>query len=448
MALAILLMANLSALIDSVVHPDIPYFDEEHLIVGGISGALTAVLMSLLGVHLKDLRKSEREILSLNEELGHKVKQLMEQKNRLENILANVADGINIIDSGFRITYQNPDSMAKLGNHVGEFCYKGFHDGRDGVCEGCPVAMAFEDGKVHMKEDTVQAGDGVEHVEIRTAPIRELDGGITGAIESIRDITDRKNMEDEVRKLNEGLETMVRERTRQLEEAQDELLRKERLATLGKLAGVVGHELRNPLGVMNNAVYYLKMVLTDDDETSREYLDIIKDEIAGAERIVSDLLDSVRTKPPRPEPTSMNVLLSTCLENCEITGNVKLSTEIPGGLPALMVDPLQMKQVFINLVNNAVEAMPEGGLLNIRAERGDDGRFVRVSIRDTGAGVSEEDMERLFQPLFTTKARGIGLGLTVVKNLTEANGGAVEVESMPGSGTTFTLTLPIEEEAS
>lgn len=267
---------------------------------------------------------------------------------------------------------------------------------------------------------------------------------VIAMLDAIRDeVARRRQAEAEVRRLNETLEARVQERTRQLEAAQEELVRAEKLALLGQVADAVGHELRNPLGVMNNAVYFLQTVLADSDETTREYLGIIEDEIADAGRIVSDLLDAVRTKAPQPDSVVVEGLLQQTLTKCELPPAVTVRLAVPTGLPAIRVDPVQMHQVFWNLVRNAVEAMPEGGVLEIGAREDPSAHAVTVSIRDTGIGMTPEHQARLFQPMFTTKSRRVGLGLVVVKNLTEANGGHVEAASTPGQGSVFTVSLPV-----
>lgn len=242
--------------------------------------------------------------------------------------------------------------------------------------------------------------------------------------------------------MNEQLDSKVKQRTQQLSDAQEELVRTEKLALLGQVADNVGHELRNPLGVMNNAVYFLQTVLADADETTKEYLGIIKDEIADAERIVSDLLDAVRTKPPHPEVVGVAELMQQTLRKCDVPPSVTVRLDIPEALSAILVDPVQMRQVFWNLITNAVEAMPDGGALEIRADEDPAAKIVTVSIKDSGSGMTPEQQAKLFQPMFTTKARRVGLGLVVVKNLTQANGGSVEVQSVPGKGSVFSVTLP------
>jgi PAS domain S-box-containing protein len=305
-------------------------------------------------------------------------------------------------------------------------------------------------------------------------PVYDSQGKIIAAIETLQDITERKHAEEtlrwteeELQKWNRELESKVEERTRQLFEIQEELVRGEKLAVLGQLSGSVGHELRNPLGVMSNAVYFLKMVLTDADETVREYLDIIKKEIDNSLYIITDLLDFARTRPPRTTTITTRQLTEESLNRCAIPENVALQTEIPDNLPRLRVDPLQIGQVLTNFITNAVQAMPDGGALRISARlvgaglvpaqslpaHEQEGQpqglplppdFIAISVTDNGEGITPENMKKLFQPLFTTKAKGIGLGLVVCKNLVEANNGRIKVESEPAKGTTFTVLLPIE----
>ena len=229
-----------------------------------------------------------------------------------------------------------------------------------------------------------------------------------------------------------------------LRKAQDELLRKEKLAVLGQVAGSVGHELRNPLGVMSNAVYFLQTVLADADETTREYLNIIQSEIAGSERIVSDLLDSVRAKPPQPEAVGLAELIRQTLSKCSVppsvtvqTGHSRRAATVASGYaanPSGVAQPDQQRYRSHAARRYAA---------NQRSSRCS-AKNLTVSVRDSGTGMTAEQMGKLFQPLFTTKARGIGLGLVVVKNLTQANGGSVEVQSEAGKGTMFAITLPCE----
>lgn len=179
--------------------------------------------------------------------------------------------------------------------------------------------------------------------------------------------------------------------------------------------------------MISNAVYYLQTTLTDADETTKEYLEIISSEVRNSEKIVSDLLDLSRTRPAAREQVEPSGLISQLLDKHRPPEKVEVTTEIGPDLPAVFVDPGQIRLVLDNLLTNAYQAMPEGGRVTIKAKAEKD--KLLVSITDTGTGISQENIEKLFEPLFTTRARGIGLGLAVAKNLVEANGGSIEVES-------------------
>jgi signal transduction histidine kinase len=283
-------------------------------------------------------------------------------------------------------------------------------------------------------------------IEVLERKIKLLEEGLRQA-ERLRQMYDQTAQELKVTKSqllrqSEELEEKVQERTQQLLEAQEELVRKEKLALLGQVADTVGHELRNPLGVMNNAVYFLQAVLPDADEAIKEYLGIIKEEIVDAERIVSDLLDAVRIKPPRPDRVDIAEVIGQTLRKCDIPPSITVSLDVPVSLSAIRADPMHLHQIFWNLVTNGLEAMPEGGALAIRLEEDQTAHTLRISVKDSGMGITPEQQAKLFQPMFTTKARRIGLGLVVVKNLVQVNGGSVSMESYPGTGSTFTVTLP------
>lgn len=232
------------------------------------------------------------------------------------------------------------------------------------------------------------------------------------------------------------LERTVEERTRALQEAQAELVEKERLAMLGQLAGGMAHELRNPLGVIKNSVYYLKMVLPEDERAGR-HLRILDREVGTADRIVTNLLDFARARPPDRSPSDLSLLVREILERAPLPENVDVVARLAEDLPLLSVDPLQVQQVVGNLIVNGAQAMPEGGTLTIETARAGGGAQVVVS--DTGVGIPPENLGKIFQPLFTTKAKGIGLGLALARRFAEANGGTISVESTPGRGSRFVV---------
>jgi len=283
--------------------------------------------------------------------------------------------------------------------------------------------------------------------------VKDNKGKIIKVRGAFQDITERKQAEDVLKEYNLRLETAVEARTSELRDAQEKLVRQEKLALLGQLAGGVGHELRNPLAVINNALYYLKLVGANGNEKVKEYLGIIQSETRTAEKIITDLLDFARIKSVDKEPVSVDELIRRTLERFPAPASIQVTLEIPGGLPSVYVDPRQMEQVLGNLVVNACQAMTSGqtnGLtidnqLLLSARTQDD--MILIAVRDTGVGIPPENMNKLFEPLFTTKAKGIGLGLAVSQKLAEANGGRIEVESEVGRGSIFTLHLPIHKKS-
>lgn len=243
---------------------------------------------------------------------------------------------------------------------------------------------------------------------------------------------------DEIGQLARSFNRMIHD----LAQAQEQLVRSQRLAAIGQLAGSMSHELRNPLSVLRSSAYYLRSRLGTSDEKVHKHLNIIEQEIVNSDKIITDLLDFSRTKPPTLQRTFLNYIVEESLERVEVPESVKLVLQLGEGLPPLRADTFQLEQVVVNLLTNAIQAMPQGGVLTVRTGRQDDALTLETS--DTGCGIEPENLSRIFEPLFTTKSRGIGLGLAISKTLVENHGGTITVDSVPGQGTTFTITLPRE----
>ena len=285
--------------------------------------------------------------------------------------------------------------------------------------------------------------DGWRWLGWMNTALLDENGAVEGIIAVGRDITERVKADNALETLNAELEDRVEKRTRELRDAQEKLVRGEKLAMLGQLAGSVGHELRNPLGVISNSVYFLKLTQQDANEMTQEYLNTIDGEVRNADKIVRDLLDFGRTRPPDRRTITIAELVQRVLERLPPPEGIQVQPEIPAELPAVSVDPQQIDMVLNNLVTNAYQAMPQGGMLSLSAHLLAEKHAVSLAIRDTGNGIPPENMDKLFEPLFTTKARGIGLGLALCKNLMEANGGDITVQSTPGVGSTFSINLPL-----
>ncbi len=216
----------------------------------------------------------------------------------------------------------------------------------------------------------------------------------------------------------------------------------ERLKAIEQLAAMVGHDLRNPLTGISNAAYYLRMKIdSDSDPKAAEMLDLIDKDVEYSNKIINDLLDYSRAITVELTGTTPKALLQEALALVNVPANVQV-LDFTKDNPSMKVDVDKMKRAFVNILKNSFEAMPEGGKLTIKSKKS--GGKVEIAFADTGAGIPKETLERLFIPLFTTKARGMGFGLAICKRIIEAHGGKISVESTLGKGTTFTLIIPTE----
>lgn len=250
--------------------------------------------------------------------------------------------------------------------------------------------------------------------------------------------------EEELRASNEELEAANEE----LRETQEQLIRSEKLAAIGQLAGGVGHELRNPLGAIKNAIYYVKGKVAKSELARKEprvmeFLEITEDEINSSNKIISDLLGFSRVGKPAVSFTRVKKMIDEAISRVPIPENIELAERLGTDRAEVEVDSDQIQQVLVNVITNSVQAMPGGGKLTIAAR--EKGRFLEVEITDTGVGIPRENVGRVFEPLFTTRAKGIGLGLAVCKSIIDRHGGDIEVRSKVGEGTTFKITLPLKQ---
>ena len=223
--------------------------------------------------------------------------------------------------------------------------------------------------------------------------------------------------------------------------AQAQLLDRERLAAIGQLASAVGHELRNPLGVISNSLYLLRRSSDPDDDRTQRQLDTADREVSAATLIVSDLLEYARGREPIIGPVPVGDLVDEVLSVSPAPEGISVSWSGANGVPLVAADRDQLRQVLLNLVTNAYDAMPEGGTLTVDAAPAGSER-VRIRVADTGGGMDPATRSRVFEPFFTTKVRGVGLGLAVTARIVGAHAGAIEVDSTPGGGTTFAVVLP------
>jgi signal transduction histidine kinase len=346
---------------------------------------------------------------------------LIREQEQVISIFDSIDQVIYVTDPiTHEILYINNYFNSILGsNPVGKICYNEFQQ-LDEVCDFCTNSIILEmDGKPHNWE---YYNPILDRYFMVTDRIIDWPDGRKVRFEIAIDITANKKAEEELRA------------------AQEQLVRNERLAALGQISGGVGHELRNPLAAIKNAVYYLGMVHEEPSDDIKETLDILNVEVANCERIIGSLLDYARPRIPTRQKVFVRELLESIIKKVDVPLSVEVKWNISDDIPTLLGDTHQLEQVFLNLIHNAIQAMDDKGELSIMANAGP--TFTTISISDTGNGIEPEDIEKIFEPLFTTKAKGIGLGLAIVKSIVKSHKGEISVDSIPGEGSTFTVKLP------
>ena len=315
------------------------------------------------------------------------------------------------------------------------------------------LASSFNKMADEIQKSTEDLQSTNEELESSNEELRSTTEDLEASNEELRSTTEEleasneelQSASEELEASNEELRTTnedLEKKTDELRQAHEKLIHQKKLAAVGQLASGIGHELRNPLGVVKNAVYYIKTKVGDSDEKLLKHLNIMEREINNSNKIINDLLGFSRTKMPTTFPEDPNKIVEQSLEVVEVPKNVLLVTDTDGDLPKVMADKDQIQQVLVNLCLNGIQAMAaEGGQLKVSTHAAED--FVQIKVADSGCGVPEENLIKLFDPFFTTKAKGVGLGLAVTYGIIEKHKGTIEVQSQSGEGTTFTVSLPV-----
>jgi PAS domain S-box-containing protein len=421
---------------------------------------------STLKKRSEELQVSHEELKVANAELQTKEKALADEATRRRILIDQSRDGIVVLDENGKVYEANQKFAEMLGYSSEEarqlyvFDWE-FLFPREQVLE---MVRTVDEAGDHFETQHRRKDGSTYNVDIST------NGAIVEGQKLVfcvcRDITERKIMEKQLQEKNEELDAQneelkaTEEELRasndelqaahdKLLETQEQLIRSEKLAAIGQLASGVGHELRNPLGAIKNAGFYIRRRVANTDLPNTEprvieFLDIIEEEVNSANKVITDLLGFSRVAKPTVAPANIAGIIEDALKYTPVPENVTLVKDINNNLPMAMVDGEQIKQVFLNIALNALQAMAEkGGRLEIRAT--DKGKFVEVEFIDTGSGIPDSIKNKIFDPLFTTKAKGVGLGLSVCKTIIERHEGDIKVKSRVGKGTTFTLSLPTEK---
>jgi signal transduction histidine kinase len=294
------------------------------------------------------------------------------------------------------------------------------------------VARRWRVGWRHVEIGLDQVYTNVALSRLRTGLCRELQQHWTGDADSLRQTMIALN------KLLD-LDLAIIEDAYQME-YMTRLQRSERLAAIGQVAGGVAHELRNPLNVVKTSVYYLLNARNPTPEKKADHLRRIERHVLVADNVITALSNFAKAPVPVRNPFALADCLREVLETNPVPAECRVTIDCPDSVPKGLADVDQVRIVFGNLVRNAREAMPGGGELTIRCRQGD-GDHVEVAVSDTGVGIAPEHLSRIMEPLYSTKARGLGLGLAIARAILEKNGGGLRVTSEAGKGSTFTVTL-------
>jgi len=374
-------------------------------------------------------------------------RELYRERGFLNILMEVVPDAIYFKDTQSRFTKVNRAHAERMGlkdpaEAVGrtdfdfyseEFARQAFEDEQEIIRTGKPI--------VNKVEKVVGKDGKVRWVTATKVPIKDELGRVTGIVGISRDITEIKLMEDRLKEYSERLERMVEEKTRALLEA-------ERLAAIGEVVSMVVHDLRSPLQVILYKTFLLKEKLKQlpipsyERDSFKEVLDSINEQVEYMNRMVSDLKDYARMVKPEHVEVEFRKLVEEVLATFIIPENVKVKVTVQEGFPKLQVDPMMMRRVLSNLISNAVDALPQGGSISVDAKV--EGDQIVIAVEDTGVGIAEENIQKLFKPFFTTKEKGTGLGLAICKRFVELHGGHISVESRLGAGTRFVIRLPLE----
>jgi len=362
---------------------------------------------------------------------------LTESEERYRLLVEHSPDGI-AIEVDKKIIFLNPAAVKMLGvaddvsfpgNSIFDFIPPGHLESFKNR-----LAKANEKhSSIQFIEEQFIRKDGTRfYTEIAMIPYVQ-EGKIALQI-IFRDITERKKADEELRKAYA-----------EIKRTQQALINSEKLAALGRFSAGIAHEIRNPLANISASAQF-SMSKFEMDKNMKKHFDVILRNTESANRIIKELLDFTSPRETVLEEGNINAVLEKV---CELVKprctkhNINLVKKIPEKLPSMPLNDKKLEEAFMNFLSNAIEAMPDGGTLTVESSFSKKDNTITVNFADTGFGISQEDMDKVFEPFFTTKDDGTGLGLSLAYHIINAHSGDINVESKPGKGTAFLITLPL-----
>lgn len=353
------------------------------------------------------------------------------ERDRLRAILNSMEDGIYIVGRNYRIDFMNRALRSELGNGEGHLCHE-FFGHAESQCAECQHGMGSFGPDVRREWTAAATG---KIYELSVCPIHEPDGAIS-RLHLLRDITVRKQLENQLHEYSQQLEAKVAEQS-------ERLLRQDRLALLGEIAAGIAHEVRTPLGALMTGIKLLEKGCREPEE-QKLIFQLLTRETRRLEKKVSEFLEYARPRLPRLAPTSIQGLFdelrSLLLTDQSLLGTVRIHTSIDPTVPDWPLDGDQLKEGLLNLCVNALQALQGRGQLWLEARH--HGDRLEVLVRDDGPGIGRDILPEVFRPFYSMRTGGTGLGLAICKEVVDAHEGRITVTSLPGHMTTFRITLP------
>lgn len=381
------------------------------VIISSSAGTFLLVRINTRRVLLEEKERSSREILRA--------------KTELQDIFDGITDGITLIDKNFVIVNTNK-SFAKMFSKkpeeiIGGICFRELKKGK-GQCPLCPVEVALRTGVPSFSEEIMERDDGSKfYADVTAFPLRNENGEIFQIVEYVKDTTEQHKM-----------------RAR--------LERSEQLALIGIFASALAHEVKNPLNSINLQLTLIERRISKTNAEIKDeavsLIDIVRKEISRLNKLTEDFLDLSKVSRKNFTESDINRVLEETLKLIEVEAKDKgvIINENYTKLPLIPMDSGRIKQVFLNIIANSLEAMPKGGNLDVNTVLGDECVIVKIS--DTGIGI--KDNKHIFDIFYSTKEDGTGLGLSIAQKIIEEHGGKISFESLSWKGTTFKIVIPVK----